>query len=116
MLGAKGEKWARWITLASGLVGKLAGNTYRFVTETKLDEMLNHEPKNPLITGFAGQGDVCFAEFFKKSYFVHGIKCQALPFNTDRIDHLCQSSSDGLDVRNSSRTHNPARHPSITNA
>ena len=47
--------------------------------------------KAALITGIIGQDGAYLAEFLlNKGYEVHGIKCRASSFNTDRIDHLYQ--------------------------
>nr|WP_319563383.1 GDP-mannose 4,6-dehydratase [uncultured Rhodoferax sp.] len=47
--------------------------------------------KTALISGITGQNGSYLAEFLlRKGYIVHGIKCRASSFNTDRIDHLYQ--------------------------
>lgn len=47
--------------------------------------------KTALITGITGQDGSYLAELLlRKGYIVHGIKCRASSFNTDRIDHLYQ--------------------------
>lgn len=47
--------------------------------------------KTTLITGVTGQDGAYLAEYLlKKDYIVHGIKCRASLFNTDRIDHIYQ--------------------------
>lgn len=47
--------------------------------------------KNALITGITGQDGSCLAEFLlEKGYIVHGIKCRASSFNTQRVDHIYQ--------------------------
>ena len=47
--------------------------------------------KVALITGITGQDGAYLAEFLLgKGYIVHGVKCRASSFNTDRIDHLYQ--------------------------
>ena len=46
-----------------------------------------------LITGVTGQDGAYLAEFLiKKGYAVHGIKRRSSSSNTERIDHLCESS------------------------
>lgn len=42
--------------------------------------------KAALITGVTSQDGACLAEFLlKKGYEVHGLKCRASLFNTDRL-------------------------------
>ena len=54
--------------------------------------------KVALITGVTGQDGSYLAEFLlQKGYSVHGIKRRASSFNTKRIDHIIESSSDNND-------------------
>jgi len=51
--------------------------------------------KKALITGITGQDGSYLAEFLlKKGYQVHGIKRKSSSFNTSRIDHLLESSTN----------------------
>ena len=53
------------------------------------------EMKKALITGITGQDGSYLAEFLlEKGYEVHGIKRRSSSFNTERVDHIYETSSN----------------------